>query len=258
MGLPSVPARWFGICVFRDTPAVESLQLRVLDALESAHNYNRWIAELIAPYLGDDPLEIGSGIGVSASLWLSAGVQKITVTEMDDDSLRRLQDRFARDGRVDVAALDLADASPASYSAVVALNVLEHIEHDQDALRKAGTLVRPGGRVIVFVPAFPFAAGRFDRLIGHYRRYTAHTIASVMTAAGLELETVEYVNAPGLLVWFVAIRLLRQTPSDGRLLRFWDSAAIPLIRRLEAKRRPPFGQSILAIGRTPETQPSPR
>jgi SAM-dependent methyltransferase len=228
-----------------------SLQLRVLEALEGAENYNRWLADLTLPYLGDDPVEVGSGIGVSASLWLEAGLPRITVTDTDDDALERLQARFADDRRVRVESLDLSASREAAYSAFVALNVLEHIADHEQALRHAAQLVRPGGRIVVFVPAFSFAAGRFDRLIGHHRRYTVRSASDAMTAAGLELDTVRYVNAPGLLAWFLAVRVLRLTPSEGPLLRVWDRAAIPVIRRVEGWRSPPFGQSVLAVGRRP-------
>ena len=235
-----------------------SLQLRVLDDLVSARNYNRWIAECTLPSLGDDPIEVGSGIGISAALWLELGVPRLTVTDTDKESLARLRERFAGDERVQVRRLDLTTAGEGRHTGVVALNVLEHIADDTEALRQAAGLVRPGGRVVIFVPAFPFATGRFDRLIGHYRRYTIATTWSAMTDAGLEIETVRYVNAPGLLAWFVAVRLLGLTPSDGPLLRAWDSLAIQVIRRLEAIRSPPIGQSVLAIGRTPaETRTSP-
>jgi len=225
-----------------------SLQLRVLDALEGAPNYNRWVADLTLPYLGDDPMEVGSGIGVSAALWLEAGLPKITLTDIDEEALVRLRDRFAGDGRVQVESLDLSAAGEGSHSAVVALNVIEHIADHQDALRQAGRLVRPGGRVVMLVPAFSFAAGRFDRMIGHHRRYTVKSAAEVMTAAGLELETARYTNGPGLIAWFLAVRLLRLTPTDGPLLHQWDRLAIPAVRRLEARRDPPFGQSVLAVG----------
>src|SRR5439155_12219017 len=143
-------------------PAAD-VQLRVLEALQQAENYNRWLAELTRPYLGDDPIEIGSGLGGNAALWLEAGVSHVTVSEVDPGSLERLQRRFAGDRRVGVEQVDLADAPHAAHSACVALNVLEHIEDDVQALRGAARLVRPGGAVVMFVPAFPFAAGRFDR-----------------------------------------------------------------------------------------------
>jgi SAM-dependent methyltransferase len=231
--------------------AEPDLQLRVLEALESARRYNRWIADLTLPFLGDDPVEIGSGIGVSAGLWLESGLPAITTTELDPDSLRRLHDRFDDDARVRVTTMDLEAAPDGDHSAVVALNVLEHIDDDSGALRGAARLVRPGGLIVIFVPAFSFAAGRFDRLIGHHRRYTIGTISRAFAEAELELESVRYVNAPGLVAWFLGVRVLGLVPRDGLLLRAWDRLVIPVARKLENRRTPPFGQSVLAIGRTP-------
>jgi len=231
--------------------AEPNLQLDVLEALESAHRYNRWIADLTLPFLGDDPLEIGSGIGVSAELWLDSGLPAITATELDPKSLLRLHERFDNDPRVRITAMNMEGAPDANHSAVVTLNVLEHIEDDSGALRGAARLVRPGGLVVIFVPAFPFAAGRFDRLIGHYRRYTIATISRAFADAEIAVESVRYVNAPGLVAWFLGVRLLGLVPGDGPLLRMWDRLVIPVARKLEARWSPPFGQSVLAIGRTP-------
>jgi SAM-dependent methyltransferase len=227
-----------------------SLQLAVLEALESAVNYNRWVADLTLPYLGDDPIEIGSGIGVSASLWLDAGVPRLTVTDVDDETLRELHARFDGDARVAVRRLDLASAETGEHSALVALNVLEHIEDDVAALRNAARLLRPGGRIVLFVPAFPFAMGKFDREIGHYRRYTKTSARAAFERAGLSPEVVRYVNAPGLLAWFVGMRLLGLRPSEGPVLRMWDGGVIPVVRALESRVRMPFGQSVLAVART--------
>jgi hypothetical protein len=175
----------------------------------------------------------------------------VTVSELDTASLTRLRERFEGEPRVQVEAMDLVHASRLSHSAFVALNVLEHIEDDRAALRGAAVLVRPGGRVVVLVPAFPFAAGRFDREIGHYRRYTKASLTAAYEEAGLTLDTMRYLNAPGLPAWFVAVRLLGGEPSEGALLRIWDRGVIPLTRRLERRFTPPFGQSVLAVGRTP-------
>jgi SAM-dependent methyltransferase len=235
---------------FRMTIGGDQLQLRVLEALEGAENYNRWVAELTLPYLGDDPIEVGSGLGGNAALWLDSGVGRVTVSELDPVALDRLEQRFADDPRIAVAEIDLEVAPELSHSAFAALNVLEHIADDSAALRGAARLVRPGGAVVVFVPAFPFAAGRFDRMIGHYRRYTKETIAEAYAAAGIQVDVVRYVNAPGLLAWFVSVKLLRQVPREGLPLRLWDSYLIPLVRRMERRWAPPFGQSLLAVGHT--------
>jgi SAM-dependent methyltransferase len=152
-----------------------------------------------------------------------------------------------------VETVDLSEETPPrTHSAFVALNVLEHIADDRQALRSAGSLVRPGGHVVVFVPAFAFAAGRFDRLIGHHRRYTKSTLTAAYKEAGLSMEKIHYVNAPGLPAWLLSVLLFRGEPRDGALLRMWDRGVIPVTRRIERHWTPPFGQSVLAVGRTEE------
>ena len=75
-----------------------------------------------------------------------------------------------------VREVDLTAPSAARHSAVVAFNVLEHVEDDVGALRGARARLRPGGVVVMLAPAFELAMSRFDREIGHYRRYSKHTL----------------------------------------------------------------------------------
>jgi SAM-dependent methyltransferase len=230
---------------------MSSLQHSVLEALESARNYNSWVASLVLPHLGDDPIEVGSGTGTNAALLLEAGLGRLTVTETDPKLVERLRERFAGDERVDVRHVDLLDPPEGGHSGLLALNVLEHIEDDVGALVAAGRLVRPGGAVVVFVPAFPFAMSEFDRAIGHHRRYTKGAARAAFAAAGLSIDDLRYVNAPGLAAWTVGMRLLRMRPRDGLVLRGWDRAVVPVARRVERRVSPPFGQSLLAVARTP-------
>ncbi len=176
----------------------------------------------------------------------------MTVSELDPVALERLRARFADDPRVSVDTIDLAQAPQREHSAFVALNVLEHIEDDRAALRGAASLVRPGGRVVVFVPAFPFAAGKFDREIGHHRRYTRSTLTAAYEESGLTMEKIHYVNAPGLFAWYLSGGLLGWESRGGTLLRLWDRGVIPVTRRVERLLPPPFGQSVLAVGRAGE------
>jgi SAM-dependent methyltransferase len=226
----------------------EVLQHSVLEALEGARNYNTWIASLVAPHLGDDPLEIGSGTGTFASLWLDGGLPRLTVSETDSAMVERLEKRFSDDARVTVRELDLLSAPSGQHSSVVAINVLEHIEDDVAGLTAAARLTQPGGAVVVFVPAFQFAMSRFDRALGHYRRYTKDSLRRALADAGLQVKELEYVNAPGLVAWTIGMRLLRMSPREGVVLRSWDRAVVPTTRRLEARWRPSFGQSLLAAG----------
>ena len=143
----------------------------------------------------------------------------------------------------------MADPPSGTHSAAYAINVLEHVPDDVGALARTKALVRDGGKVVVFVPAFPIGMSRFDREIGHYRRYTRASLRAAFLGAGLEPEVVRYVNAPGLLAWIVWMRLLRRRPADGRALTLWNRRVVSLTQALERRREPPFGQSVLGVGR---------
>jgi SAM-dependent methyltransferase len=226
------------------------VQTGVLEDLSEAVNYRHWLAGLAAPYLGDHPIEIGSGIGDYAAEWLQT-VPKITVSETHEDRLKLLHERFVDDTRVEVRRLTLPAHERGEYSAAVALNVLEHIRDHVGAVRSVTGMLRPGGRVVLIVPAFQFAMSRFDRTIGHERRYTRASAGEVLTAAGLEIEELHYINPLGLMSWFVVCRLLGSFPRNGVMLRTYDRAVVPLARSLERRRHPPFGQSVFAVGRKP-------
>lgn len=230
-------------------------QSQVLDELTAAPRYQAWLASLASPYLGDDPIELGSGHGDYAALWLREGLPRITLTELDPGRRALLASRFSDDPRVLVRELDLADVRPATHSAMVSFNVLEHIEDDVAALAAAATLVRPGGHVVHLVPAFPALMSRFDREIGHHRRYRRTAMARAAADAGLEVVRCHYLNAPGFIAWFVMMRLLRGRPGDGVALRLWDRLVIPLARWSESRVRAPFGQSVVLIARVPHQRP---
>ena len=225
------------------------LQTDVLEDLAEAVNYRHWLVALALPYLGDDPLEVGSGLGLYAADWRAAGAAQLTVSETDAGRLAQLRTRFADDRGVVVRELAVPVAEHASYSAVVAYNVLEHIADDRAALVGLRDLLRPGGRVVLLVPAFPSALGRFDRAIGHHRRYRARSLRAVAEAAGLQVEVLRHVNCIGLMGWYVVVKLLRGRPRAGVLLTAYDRLAVPLLRRFESRWQPPFGQSLFLVAR---------
>lgn len=226
------------------------LQSCTLESLTTAVRYHAWLTDLVRPYLGDHPLEIGSGLGDYAQTWIDSGTPSITVSDRDPGRFALLQRRFGDHERIHVRDVDLFAPQQGEHSALVAMNVLEHIEQDVQALRSAHELLRPGSAVVMFVPAFEFAMSEFDRKVGHFRRYTVAGLRTAYEGAGLDVERIHYVNAPGLLAWFVGMRLLRMTPQDGPTVRLWDRAVVPVARAIEQRARPPFGQSVFCVGRT--------
>jgi hypothetical protein len=228
----------------------------VLEGLAEAVNHRRWFSGLATKYLGDNPIEISSGFGDYAAEWLPA-VKNFTCTEAESDRLTALKERFADNPNVEVRHLLLPSDEKADHSALVTYNVLEHIEEDVEALRSMGQLVRPGAPIVVIVPAFPFAMSHVDIATGHVRRYTKKSMREAMTKAGLIPERIQYVNSLGLIGYYMATSVFKLTPkkSDkpgGGMVLWYDKWVAPMTQFLERFIRPPFGQSVLAIARSPE------
>ena len=225
------------------------LQSDVLEDLVEAANYRRWLVDLALPHLGDDPLEVGSGLGHYAADWAAAGVPRWTASEADPGRLEALRERFAGDPVVRVRELAVPIEETAEHSAVVAYNVLEHIPDDVGALKAFAGLLRPGGRVVLVVPAFPSAMSEFDLAIGHQRRYRRRTLRAAAEQAGLTVEVLHHVNLLGLLGWYVLVKGLKGRPKAGFVLTVYDRLVVPVLRRVEARVHPPFGQSLLLVAR---------
>jgi hypothetical protein len=229
------------------------LQDQVLEDLSDAHRYRRWLADLARPYLGEHPIEIGSGNGDYALEWVD-GVTSFTATEADEDRYQALAQRFADHPVVTTMPMllgtDETPTPPRLHTAAVAFNVFEHIPDDVAALRSLHHLVEPGGAVVLIVPAFPSAMSQFDRAIGHQRRYTRAMMRSALTGAKLEIEELRYINPVGLISWYVAAKALRMAPHNGPLLRLYDRVVVPIARGAD-RLGIPFGQAVFAVARVP-------
>lgn len=232
------------------------LQSDVLEELSDARRYRRWLADLARPYLGTEPIEIGSGTGDYALEWLP-DVTGFTATEADEDRYKSLAHRFADHDVIKVRYLILGDEPGAlnggsgRHTGAVALNALEHIPDHIGALRAMADLVVPGGAVVLVVPAFPSAMSRFDLAIGHVRRYTVASMRAALTEAGLQIEELRYINPVGLVSWYVTVKALRMTPRNGPAVRLYDRTIVPLARVADRRLPAPFGQSVFAVARRP-------
>src|ERR687885_1517910 len=79
----------------------QRVQSEVLEGLATAVNHRRWFVELALPYLGDNPIEIGSGLGDYAVEW-AEHLPRFTATEADPDRLVQLKERLGDQPHIDV------------------------------------------------------------------------------------------------------------------------------------------------------------
>ena len=236
---------------FHEADAALEQALEELDA--NVPNYNEWVRSLVEPAAQGTVLELGAGVGTFTTSLLESAERVIAVEPSERQSIALFE---ATSGNPRVTpvhgyALDAKDLGP--FDGAVLSNVLEHIEDDRGTLAELFTLVRPGGLVAVFSPAFMALMGDFDRSIGHVRRYRTRQLRQRFADAGFEVVSARYVNMPGFFAWFVVSRVLRRRPTHSVLSRVYDRIVVPPTRWIESHISPPFGQSVLVIGRVPES-----
>jgi SAM-dependent methyltransferase len=212
---------------------------------------DQWLYKEISPYLGQRVVEIGCGLGNFARHLTDR--EFYLGTETSAESIAHMRQLFASHPNMRFAIADAT--SPAfmelagqTIDTVFSLNVFEHIEDDTVAVRNAVKVLQPGGHLILVVPAHMALYGSIDHAIGHYRRYNKQMMTKLFREAGLDRVTQKYINALGALGWWVNGRLRRQdTPPSGQLRLF--NRLAPTIQRIERLAPPPFGISLLAVGR---------
>jgi SAM-dependent methyltransferase len=216
--------------------------------------YRAFQHELIEAHCGPSVLEVGAGLGEFAAQF--SGLERHVVTDVDPAAVAAMAERFAGRPEVEARVLDLAEGAidlGKPVSTVVAINVLEHLDDDTGALRALAGMTEPGGRIVLWVPAFMQLYGDFDRAVGHVRRYTPSTMRAAIRNAGLAAELVRPVNLLGGLAWWVTVRRGGVGAPNPRLVRTYDRFVVPVTRAVERRVTPPFGQSVLAVARVSES-----
>ena len=102
------------------------------------------------------------------------------------------------------------------FDAVAFLDVLEHVEKDSKAIKEARRVLKPGGVVVITVPAIPWIWSKHDSLQGHVRRYRSRHLRQLLQEEGLQVETLKHFNV-FLFGPIAAVRILSRLPAFSRL-----------------------------------------
>ncbi len=175
------------------------------------------------------------------------------------DQMQESVDRCRSFGITEVQVQDLQQSwtiENGKYDLVVLLDVIEHCQNPVQVLHHAKQALRPGGKIIITVPAIPFLIGPWDRALGHHRRYTIDLLKKNAAGANLRLTWHSHWNSFSLLPAFM-IRIIEKycnTSSSNieflRLPNFINEILIQLAkveRKIIQKTPIPFGLSLIGV-----------
>ena len=250
--------------------AMTDAQFDVMYGVERTHWWWRAKRELVLQELRREgeaagaAVDVGCGTGEMATVLSGLGFKPALGT---DRSSYALAIADARDDPAVALVAAVGERLPfadGGCACLTSLDVLEHMDDDVAALREFARVVRPGGLVLVAVPAYQWAWSDHDVALGHRRRYTTRSLVTAARAAGLEVVRTTHYHS-----WLVPVALLLRRTPLGRLQRrpaeeagFVAPGVNRLLfavagteRRLAGRVRIPFGLSVLLTARVPAASP---
>lgn len=217
-----------------------------LETFVIAENWRKYIGKIISPFIHKRVVEVGAGIGSFASALISAN-QSWTLLEPDCSMAEKLRKKFHSTPNVLVVNGRLSELNSGKcFDTILYMDVLEHIEDDESELELAANHLSPQGHLIILAPAFNFLYSKFDKSIGHHRRYSKSALRRAIPSM-LDERKLHYVDSLGYFLLLGNKLLLNQSYPNKKHVWTWDRFLLPVSRFADPVFRNYFGKSILGI-----------
>jgi 2-polyprenyl-3-methyl-5-hydroxy-6-metoxy-1,4-benzoquinol methylase len=154
--------------------------------------------------------------------------------------------------------LGAAQYSSHRYELITALDVIEHIENDRQAIDDIWAMLSPGGMLVITVPAFMTLWDRHDDINRHYRRYTRASLRGLLARRGKVLKLCYLFHALVLPKFAIAMlnRVCKTKAVQHAIPQRWINRAMEtacwMEYRIIGHLSPPFGTSLLAVVQKPK------
>lgn len=212
-----------------------------LEAMVEAKNYNDYLVDKIVAQLGEGKkkiLDFGAGTGTYADLLLAQNI-KVECLEPDHTLATKITEKGFRTYQ------STRDIRSNSFDMVYALNVLEHIENEDETIKELQRILKPGGKILIYVPAFQMLFSPMDHLVGHYRRYRKADLVKLANNNKLSVVNMGYCDPLG---FFMTVIYKMVGNKSGKLsprsVRFYDSTIFRLSRLIEPSFRNLLGKNL--------------
>ncbi len=222
-------------------------------------NYRKYQFDLIGKYIGKNILEVGSGDRSFTNLIVKnvQNIEQIVSIEPSQTLMEVYKNKYILPDYVILSDENLFDLTPNSYGlfdTIILVHVLEHIEKDKEALTHLHSLLKPGGKVLIEVPAMQSLFSVHDKMLGHYRRYNKTNFRQMVDPDLYQTKDLWYQDAIGMIGSFFFFKLKKTELNSNKGIDLvknqgviYDKYLIPFEKFYEKFIQLPFGLSITGI-----------
>lgn len=215
-----------------------------LEIFDKATFWRKYVHILVKNYIRENLLEVGAGIG-SFTYNYKNNFSKITLTELDKNNILILKKRFKK-SKIKVYFKYTKEIKK-KFNTVLYMNVLEHIKNDKQEIKTALSKLNKNGYLIILVPAHNELYTKFDREIGHYRRYKINFFKKLDIKKN-KIVKLQYLDSLGYFLYFLNKIFFKKEvyPSSFKIF-IWDKIFTPISFIVDKFLDFRFGKNILCI-----------
>ena len=215
-----------------------------LELFSHAKIWKRYWAEKLIPFIQGPVLEVGAGLGSNTKLLVTKEMSWHQL-EPDLEFYHKLKKINQNKKNCEAFHGFLNDHEIGEYQTIIYIDVLEHIQKDQQELKIAASRLKKNGCLIVLSPAHQFLMSNFDINIGHFRRYNKSMLRDLCPKR-MVVKKQFYLDSVGLLASFAAHFIKSGNPTSKQIF-FWDRIMVPVSKILDPLLFFSVGKTIITI-----------
>ncbi len=215
-----------------------------LELFDKANIWRKYVYLLVKRSIEDKILEVGAGIGSFTNNYKNK-FSDITLTELDPHNITRLKQKF-RDTKIKISSHYTSQIEE-KFNTILYMNVLEHIEDDKEEVNIAVSKLNQGGHLIILVPAHNELYSKFDKEIGHFRRYKVDFF-NQLNIDNVEIIKLQYIDCSGYFLYYLNKFFFKNEVYPSLLKIFiWDKIFTPLTIILDKLLNYRYGKNVLCV-----------
>jgi SAM-dependent methyltransferase len=225
-----------------------------LELFRTAQNWKRYYGAYLQPHLKGAILEVGAGLGGTTASLCDGTQDQWVCLEPDPELSSQIDEQLSSDALPSccrsICGTIESLPSDSAFDSILYIDVIEHIEDDAAELSRAAEWLKPGGHLLIVVPANQWLFSPFDEAVGHFRRYSRKRLAAAVPNELVKVRNI-YLDSVGMCASAMNRFALKQTEPSLSQVQFWDRTIVPVSRILDRLLLYSIGKSVLGIWQRP-------
>lgn len=224
-----------------------------LELFEHATNWKEYWLNKIKKHVSGDTAEVGAGIGANSLKILNScpAITSLTSIEPDSQLLEKLIEKTQNTPIIPFNGFLGNLPADKKFNTILYIDVIEHIENDNQELIEAANRLQPGGKLIVLVPAHQYFYSEFDKAIGHYRRYNKKMLKNSAANTHLKLNKMFYLDSVGMASSMANKWFLKQNYPTLQQIKMWDNLIVKTSKLIDPILNYQLGKTLIGIWEKP-------